>query len=45
VAGVLDGQTAPRRLFSAIWEAYFGPRGEVIFEGEENGTPFVYRIR
>jgi len=42
----LDGQTAPRRL-SAMdsWEAYFGAPGEVVFEGVEKGTPFVYRIR
>jgi Tol biopolymer transport system component len=42
----LNGQTAPRRLTTMdAWEAYFGAPGEVVFEGEEKATPFVYRIK
>ena len=42
----LNGQTAPRRLTTIdSWDAYFGAPGEVVFEGEEKATPFVYRIQ
>jgi Tol biopolymer transport system component len=42
----LNGQTAPRRLSTMdSWDAYFGAPGEVVFEGEEKATPFVYRIQ
>jgi len=42
----LDGQTSPRKLSDMhSWEAYSMTPGEVVFEGEEQGTPFVYRIR
>ena len=42
----LNGLTAPRRLATMdSWEAYFGAPGEVVFEGSEKGTPYIYRIR
>ena len=41
----LNGQTAPRKLTPMdSWEAYFGPPGAVVFQGEEMATPFIYRI-
>jgi Tol biopolymer transport system component len=41
----LNGPTAPRRLATIdSWQAYFGAPGEVVFEGVEKGTLFVYRI-
>jgi hypothetical protein len=27
------------------WDAYFGAPGEVVFEGDENGTPYIFRIK
>jgi dipeptidyl aminopeptidase/acylaminoacyl peptidase len=42
----LNGQTAPRRLTTMdSWDAYFGAPGEVVFEGDEKGTPYIYRIK
>jgi eukaryotic-like serine/threonine-protein kinase len=42
----LNGPTAPRRLATVdSWAAWFGAPGEVVFEGEEKGTLFVYRIK
>ena len=42
----LNGQTTPRRLTTMdCWDAYFGAPGEVVFEGEEKGTPFIYRVK
>jgi eukaryotic-like serine/threonine-protein kinase len=42
----LNGRTAPRRLTTIdSWEAYFGAPGEVVFEGDDKGAPFVYRIK
>jgi eukaryotic-like serine/threonine-protein kinase len=42
----LNGRTSPRRLTTMdAWDAYFGAPGEVVFEGDEKGTPFVYRVK
>ena len=42
----LNGQTQPRKLTAMdCWEAYFGAPGEVVFEGSENGTPFIFRVK
>jgi serine/threonine protein kinase/WD40 repeat protein len=42
----LNGRTQPRRLTTIdSWEAYFGAPGEVIFEGDQKGTPYIYRIK
>ena len=42
----LNGRTAPRRLTTMdSWVAYFGAPGEVVFEGDEKGTLFIYRIK
>lgn len=42
----LNGRTAPRRLAASdSWEAYVGAPGEVVFESQEKGVPFIYRIR
>jgi hypothetical protein len=27
------------------WIAYFGAPGEVVFEGDEKGTPYIFRIK
>jgi Tol biopolymer transport system component len=41
----LNAQTPPRRLSSsAAFSAFFGAPGEVIFDSDENGTLFMYRI-
>ena len=47
VAGVAE-RHGPRRDGSPrlnAWEAYFGAPGEVVFDAEEKGTLFVYRIK
>ena len=42
----LNGPTAPRRLATLnAWEAYFGAPGEVVFDAEEKGTLFVFRVK
>jgi eukaryotic-like serine/threonine-protein kinase len=42
----LNGRMTPRRLVTANGGgAYFGAAGEVVFEAEEEGTIFVYRIK
>jgi len=42
----LNGRMAPRRLTTIdSWFAYFGAPGEVVFEGEEKGAPFIFRIK
>ena len=42
----LNGRTAPRLLTTIdSWDAYFGAPGEVVFEGEEKATAFIYRIK
>jgi Tol biopolymer transport system component len=42
----LNGPTAPQRIATLNgWAAWFGAPGDVIFEGEEKGTLFVYRIK
>jgi Tol biopolymer transport system component len=42
----LTGPTAPRRIATLnSWAAWFGAPGEVVFEGEEKGTLFIYRIK
>jgi WD40 repeat protein len=43
----LNGRSAPRRLtaMDSSYVAYFGARGDVIFDGEEKGTIFVYRVK
>ena len=41
----LDGHAAPRQV-TAIdsWEAYFGAPGEIVFEGNDQDMPVLYRI-
>jgi serine/threonine protein kinase/Tol biopolymer transport system component len=43
----LDGRSAPRRLTSIqlARTAYFGTDDEVLVVGEENGTPFLFRVK
>ena len=43
----LDGRSAPRRLtsFQLARTAYFGTDNEVLVVGEENGTPFLFRVK
>ena len=42
----LNGRTAPRRLTTNdSWMAYFGAPGEVVFDGDENGATFIYRVK
>ena len=43
----LDGRSAPRRLtaMDSSYVAYFGAPGDVVFEGEEKGTIFIYRVK
>ena len=42
----LNGRSAPRRLTTMdSWVAYFGARGEVVFEAEEKGAIFIYRVK
>jgi serine/threonine protein kinase/Tol biopolymer transport system component len=42
----LNGRTAPRQLTTIdSWEAYFGAPGEVVFQGDEKGVPFIYRVK
>jgi Tol biopolymer transport system component/predicted Ser/Thr protein kinase len=42
----LNGRTPPRRLATMdSWDAYFGAPGDVVFEGDEKGTPYIYRIK
>ena len=41
----LNGRTQPRRLTTMdCWDAYFGAPGEVVFEGDEKGTPSFFAI-
>jgi len=42
----LNGRTAPRLLTTIdSWDAYFGAPGEVVLEGEEKATAFIYRVK
>lgn len=42
----LNGQTQPRKLTAMdCWEAYFGAPGEVVFEGSDKRTPFIFRVK
>ena len=42
----LNGRNPPRRLTTMdSWTACFGAPGEVVFEGDEKGTPYIYRIK
>jgi dipeptidyl aminopeptidase/acylaminoacyl peptidase len=42
----LNGQTAPQRLTTMnSWEAYFGAPGEVVFEGDEKGIAYIFRVK
>jgi Tol biopolymer transport system component/predicted Ser/Thr protein kinase len=42
----LNGQTAPRKLAAMdSWEAYFGIPGEVVFEGAQDATAFIFRVK
>jgi eukaryotic-like serine/threonine-protein kinase len=42
----LNRPTAPRRLAPQnSWGAWFGAPGEVVFEADEKGTLFVYRVK
>ena len=42
----LNGLTTPRRLTTmGSTVAYFGAPGEVVFDGDENGSTYVYRIK
>jgi hypothetical protein len=42
----LNGQTAPRRLSEIdSWDSYFGQPDEVVFEGNDKGTPYIFRVR
>ena len=42
----LNGQAPPRKLTAMdCWMAYFGVAGEVVFEGAEKATPFVFRAK
>jgi serine/threonine protein kinase len=45
-SAVLDGRSKPRRITTHhASRAFFGPRNDVVFVGEENGTKFVYRVK
>jgi hypothetical protein len=42
----LNGETQPKRLTTMdCWIAYFGSPGEVIFEGDDKGSPSIFRIK
>jgi Tol biopolymer transport system component len=42
----LNGPTAPRRIATPnSWGAWFAAPGEVVFEGDEKGTLFIYRVK
>jgi len=42
----LNGRSAPRRLAALdSFVAYFGAGGDVVFDGEEKGASFIYRVK
>jgi Tol biopolymer transport system component len=41
----LDGRSAPRRIASDGWQAFFGSGDDVLFGAEQDDGTFIYRVR